>query len=198
MAAAVSSHRPHLYQLHIEYINLCCFVCHVVQLIPSLIVMNNHCTPIKSQITQICALVSSVLNFSVVCPGHVRGNLPLLQLVFSGPKGIPSHQDLLALGHPAHLHNCGFHWPSHHSCQQDTCSEGALHHLAWNHWNHGLCLSCIATLWRSAPPVPKCNEEIHSTASGHNEENTCIFWYFDVWFRHVCSVARNTLHMVLE
>ena len=155
---------------------------------------SNHSIPTN----RIFALVSSVPNLSVVCPGHVGGNLPLLKLVFPSPKGLPSHQDLLALGHPARLHNCGLHWSSHHSCQQDTCSEGALHHLAWNHWNHGLHLSCIAALWRSAPPLSKCNEEIHSTASGHNEENTCIFWYFDVRFGHVCSVACNTLHMVLE
>lgn len=135
---------------------------------------------------------------SAVHSHHVRGHLPILRLVFSHPKGLPCHQDLLALGPPAHLYHCGLHWPSHHSCEQDACSKAALYDMAWNYWNCGLHLSCIAALWRHTASLSGCNEEIHSLASGHNEENTCIFWYCNIWSGNGCGAAGDTLHLVLE
>ena len=159
-----------------------------------------HCKQSTAVRQLIKCLYFLLLHFtcSAVCSDHVRGHLPLLQLVFSHPKVLPSSQDLLALGHPAHLHNCGLHWSGHHCCEQDTCSKAALHHLAWNRRNCGLHLSCISALWRSAPPLPKCNEEIHSTASGHHEENSCILWYCVIWFGNVCGASCHALHLVHE
>lgn len=135
---------------------------------------------------------------SAVHSHHVRGHLPILQLVFPHSKGLPYHQDLLALGPSAHLYHCGLHWPSHHSCEQDACSKAAFCDMAWNYWDCGLHLSRIAALWRCAASLPGCNEEIHSLASGHNEENTRIFWYYNIRSGNECGAAGHALHLVLE